>query len=150
MIQTGDHSAEEDPEDDELDEMSNASISCGYHRRRPCAISRSGLCATPSMSGPSRRLELSVRMRDVSCRFPGCRRPAAGSRSGTDLDHTVPWPAGPTEASNLAVLCRHHHRVKHSPGWAVIMLETGFLERTTPGGLTFTTRPWAYRDPTIP
>ena len=99
---------------------------------------------------PSRRLERAVRIRDVTCRFPGCRRPAVGSRSGTDIDHTVPWPAGPTRASNLAVLCRHHHRVKHSPGWTVTMLDEGLLQWTTPAGRRFTTHPWAYADPPIP
>ena len=96
---------------------------------------------------PSRRLEQRVRARDVTCRFPGCRRPALGKGSGTDLDHTVPWPAGRTEASNLAVLCRHHHRVKHSPGWSVTMSDQGFLEWTTPAGRRFATHPWTYFEP---
>lgn len=99
---------------------------------------------------PSRRLERAVRSRDVTCRFPGCRRPAVATKSGTDLDHTVPWPTGPTHQSNLAALCRHHHRVKHSPGWTVTMLTEGRLEWTTPGGRTFTTHPWTYADPPIP
>jgi len=64
---------------------------------------------------PTPRLERAVRSRDVTCRFPGCRRSAVGERTGTDLDHSVAWPEGATEAANLAVLCRHHHRVKHSP-----------------------------------
>ncbi|WP_246180411.1 HNH endonuclease [Kocuria coralli] len=30
------------------------------------------------------------------------------------MDHTIPWATGGTTAStNLAHLCRHHHRVKH-------------------------------------
>lgn len=72
---------------------------------------------------PSAALDRAVRARDVTCRFPGCRR--AATSSGTDLDHTVPWPTGSTAASNLAVLCRHHHRLKHSAGWSVTLDPTG-------------------------
>ncbi len=96
---------------------------------------------------PTPRLERAVRSRDVTCRFPGCRRSAVGERTGTDLDHSVAWPEGPTEAANLAVLCRHHHRVKHSPGWSVVNQPDGLLEWTTPVGRRFTTEPWAYLEP---
>lgn len=96
---------------------------------------------------PTPRLERAVRSRDVTCRFPGCRRPALGERTGTDLDYTVAWPKGQTSAANLAALCRHHHRVKHSPGWSVVTHPDGVLEWTTPVGRRFTTAPWAYSDP---
>jgi hypothetical protein len=66
---------------------------------------------------PSRRLDEAIRLRDLACRFPGCRRNAVGRASGVDLDHTVPWPAGDTSAANLAALCRHHHRLKHPAEW---------------------------------
>jgi hypothetical protein len=59
----------------------------------------------------------------------------------------VAWPEGATEAANLAVLCRHHHRVKHSPGWSVVNQPDGLLEWTTPVGRRFTTEPWAYLEP---
>jgi hypothetical protein len=90
---------------------------------------------------PSRRLSRSVRSRDVTCRFPGCRRTAS---SGSDLDHTVPWPTGSTAVTNLAALCRRHHRLKHSAGWSVTQYADGVLEWTTPGGRRFTTTPWCY------
>ncbi|MCZ3386338.1 MAG: HNH endonuclease [Actinomycetia bacterium] len=95
---------------------------------------------------PSPRLERAVRARDVTCRFPGCRRSAVGARTGTDLDHTVAWPEGATQATNLAALCRHHHRLKHSPGWKVECRTDGVLKWTTPVGRTFTTEPWAYTE----
>jgi hypothetical protein len=95
---------------------------------------------------PSARLQRAVRARDVTCRFPGCRRPAGGARSGTDLDHVTPWPVGPTSAANLMVLCRHHHRVKHSPGWSVELLRDGKVAWTTPGGRRLVTEPWRYTD----
>ncbi len=47
---------------------------------------------------PSAALARVVRDRDRGCRFPGC----SASAAGTDLDHTEPWPAGPTHPSNLA------------------------------------------------
>ena len=96
---------------------------------------------------PPMRVERAVRSRDVTCRFPGCRRSASTPRNGVDLDHTVPWPAGSTSADNLACLCRHHHRVKHSPGWTVQLTSDGAMEWTTPGGRRFTTQPWQYDDP---
>lgn len=94
---------------------------------------------------PSTALDRTVRARDVTCRFPGCRRSA--DATGTDLDHTVPWPAGETSAINLAVLCRRHHRLKHQAGWGVELAPDGVMTWTTPTGRTLTTRPWQYTDP---
>jgi len=56
---------------------------------------------------PSPKLADFVRCRDMTCRFPGCDEP--GYRC--DLDHTIPYPAGPTCASNLGCLCRKHQRL---------------------------------------
>ncbi|OMH31483.1 hypothetical protein BGP79_10940 [Tersicoccus sp. Bi-70] len=57
-----------------------------------------------------------LQVRDGTCRFPGCRRNAAGC----DLDHVTAWAEGGTsEASNLAHLCRKHHVLKHHSGWTV-------------------------------
>jgi hypothetical protein len=95
---------------------------------------------------PSAALDRAIRARDLTCRFPGCRRSAVGERTGTDLDHTVPWPEGETSASNLAVLCRHHHRLKHSPGWQVSVDRDGRMSWVTPGGRSIVTTPWEYLD----
>jgi len=47
--------------------------------------------------------------RDLTCRFPGCDKPAMHC----DLDHTVPYAdGGRTQASNLKCLCRLHHLIK--------------------------------------
>jgi hypothetical protein len=53
----------------------------------------------PPESGyrPSAALEWFVRCRDLTCRFPGCDRPA----EFCDVDHKVPYPLGPTHASNV-------------------------------------------------
>lgn len=95
---------------------------------------------------PSAALDRSVRARDRVCRFPGCNRPAT-KKQGTDLDHTIPWPRGQTTAANLAVLCRHHHRLKHSPGWSVDMHPSGVMVWTSPAGRTFRSEPWVYVEP---
>jgi hypothetical protein len=93
---------------------------------------------------PSRFLDRSVRLRDLTCRFPGCRRYAVGRSSGIDLDHTRPWPEGATTADNLAALCRHHHRVKHEAGWSADLRDDGSLIWTSPSGRTAATHPWDY------
>jgi hypothetical protein len=52
--------------------------------------------------------------RDRGCRFPGC-----GSRF-TQGHHLRHWAnGGPTTLSNLALLCRRHHRAVHEEGYGV-------------------------------
>lgn len=96
---------------------------------------------------PSVGLARAVRDRDVTCRFPGCRRSALTTASGTDLDHTVPYPVGVTDWSNLAVLCRRHHRLKHSASWQTELSSDGVMTWTTPTGRRYVTEPWAYLEP---
>ena len=57
---------------------------------------------------PTRQTCEFVRCRDLTCRFPGCDKPA----QVCDIDHTVPYPAGPTHPSNLKCLCGFHHLLK--------------------------------------
>ncbi|EFD13763.1 LOW QUALITY PROTEIN: conserved hypothetical protein, partial [Mycobacterium tuberculosis T46] len=57
---------------------------------------------------PSAKLAEFVRMRDLTCRFPGCDVPA----EFCDIDHSAPWPLGPTHPSNLKCACRKHHLLK--------------------------------------
>jgi len=90
---------------------------------------------------PSAALAQFVRCRDLTCRFPGCDQPA----EVCDLDHTVPFPMGPTHASNLKLLCRYHHLLKTFytgiGGWADRQLPDGTVEWTAPSGHTYTTTP---------
>jgi hypothetical protein len=95
---------------------------------------------------PSANLAELVRARDVTCRFPGCRRAATGTASGVDLDHTVPWPSGATVASNLACLFRRHHRLKHAGLWRVELEPNGAISWTGPTGRIYRTEPWHYTD----
>jgi hypothetical protein len=79
-----------------------------------------------------------VRVRDGRCRFPGCSRRAERA----DLDHTVDWAhGGATSAANLAVLCRHHHRLKHESGWRVAQEPGGVMRWTSPAGHLLRTLP---------
>jgi hypothetical protein len=56
---------------------------------------------------PSKALADFVRCRDLTCRWPGCDRPALDC----DLDHTIPrGQGGHTHASNLKCYCRTHQR----------------------------------------
>jgi hypothetical protein len=87
---------------------------------------------------PSKKLAEFVRCRDLTCRFPGCTKPA----TVTDLDHTIPWPFGPTCASNLKCLCREHHLLKTFwPGWHDEQLPDGTVVWIDPDGHTSTTYP---------
>jgi hypothetical protein len=89
---------------------------------------------------PSAALARFIRFRDLTCRHPGCDRPA----SQTDIDHTIPWPAGVTHPSNLTPKCRKHHLLKTFwPGWSNVQLPDGTLLITTPTGHTYTTKPCA-------
>lgn len=87
---------------------------------------------------PSAELERFIRCRDITCRFPGCDRPAEFA----DIDHTVPYPLGPTHASNLKCLCRKHHLLKTFwTGWRDEQRPDGTVVWTSPTGQTYTTRP---------
>ena len=90
---------------------------------------------------PTRTTGEFVRCRDLTCRFPGCDKPA----QFCDLDHTVPYPVGPTHPSNLKCLCRFHHLLKTFwsgvRGWRDRQLPDGTIIWTSPTGHTYTTYP---------
>ncbi|WP_059014235.1 HNH endonuclease signature motif containing protein [Mycobacterium sp. M26] len=87
---------------------------------------------------PSAALAEFVRLRDMTCRFPNCDVPA----EFCDIDHTVPWPYGPTHPSNLSCKCRKHHLLKTFwDGWSDRQLPDGTLIWTSPAGRTYVTRP---------
>jgi hypothetical protein len=104
---------------------------------RPAAVDR----YTPS-AGQRRFL----RLRDRTCRHPGCGQPVAR----TDIDHVRPYGAGgTTDCANLCCLCRRHHRLKtHASGWRFLLTPHGVLRVTTPSGITRSTRPPGLRDRT--
>ena len=67
--------------------------------------------------------------RDQGCRFPGC-----GIRfvQGHHIHH---WAqGGPTTLSNLASLCRRHHRAVHEEGFTIVRRADGGLQFFRPDG----------------
>ena len=90
---------------------------------------------------PSAALAGFIRFRDLTCRFPQCDVPA----QRCDVDHTVPYPYGPTQAANLKALCRHHHLLKtfyNGPGgWRDRQSPDGTVTWTSPTGHVWTTKP---------
>ncbi len=95
-----------------------------------------GLAPPEPRYRPSKKLADFIRCRDQTCRFPGCREPA----TRCDVDHTIPWPYGPTAAANLDGLCRRHHLLKTSGAvkWGndethPAMLGRDAMSCTTPG-----------------
>ena len=77
--------------------------------------------------------------RDLTCRWPGCDAPVC------DVDHTVPYPAGPTHPSNLKGYCRAHHLLKTfycgPGGWSEIQATNGTVTFRAPTGHVYTTEP---------
>jgi 5-methylcytosine-specific restriction endonuclease McrA len=74
-------------------------------------------------------LRRALQHRDRGCRFPGC-----GVRVGQG-HHVRHWAeGGPTTLSNLAVLCRRHHRAVHEEGYQVERLPDGALQFRRPDG----------------
>jgi hypothetical protein len=89
---------------------------------------------------PNRKLAHLVRARSVTCDAPGCSAQAVHA----DLDHTTPYPQGPSCQCNLGPKCRRHHKAKQAPDWKVEQLEPGVIRWTLPSGRTHTTGPTSY------
>src|SRR5712692_1609185 len=72
-------------------------------------------------------LRRALHHRDRGCRFPGC-----GVRFGQG-HHLRHWAqGGPTTLSNLALLCRRHHRAVHEEGYQVARGPDGALQFRRP------------------
>jgi hypothetical protein len=74
-------------------------------------------------------LRRALHSRDHGCRFPGC---SVRAGQGHHIRH---WAqGGPTALSNLALLCRWHHRVVHEEGYQVERQPDGALQFRRPNG----------------
>jgi 5-methylcytosine-specific restriction endonuclease McrA len=74
-------------------------------------------------------LKRALHHRDHGCRFPGC-----GLRF-VEGHHVRHWAnGGPTTLSNLALLCRRHHRAVHEEGYSVEREPNGALQFRRPDG----------------
>jgi hypothetical protein len=78
-------------------------------------------------------------VRDATCRFPGCHRPAPVC----EPDHVQEWhDGGTTRLDNLASLCKRHHTLKSVGLWGVAADGEGGFRFTSPAGNIHTTKPY--------
>jgi 5-methylcytosine-specific restriction endonuclease McrA len=90
-------------------------------------------------------LRRALQHRDRGCRFPGC---GVQFGQGHHLRH---WAAGgPTTLSNLALLCRRHHRAVHEEGYQVERRPDGALAFRLPDGRPLLAVPPSVRVPVDP
>jgi hypothetical protein len=98
-----------------------------------------GSCSHPRQAAgyrPPNLLQHLIRVRQRTCSYPGCRRPAVRC----DLDHTVPFDqGGRTCECNISPLCRHHHRCKQAEGWQLTQPRPGEMTWRTPSGRVYET-----------
>ncbi|MBD8870062.1 HNH endonuclease signature motif containing protein [Nocardioides donggukensis] len=99
-------------------------------------LDHQGLVPVDAYEVPDRMGE-AIRLRDGTCVFPWCTRPARSC----DADHVVAYdpdgPPGQTATGNLGALCRRHHRLKTHGAWACHTPTPGVFEWTSPHGLRF-------------
>ena len=113
-------------------------VPAGTSRRLACDASR----VVMRHDADGRLLEIGARTRTIPPalrralhhRDRGCRFPACGVRVGQG-HHIRHWAnGGPTTLSNLALLCRRHHRAVHEEGYGVERLPDGELRFRRPDG----------------
>ena len=93
--------------------------------------------STTTAYRPTKGITDFVTARDGTCRMWGCTRPAVTC----DLDHARAWPHGDTCPTNLAGLCRRHHRMKQQDRWKYRLAEDGTVTWTSPTGIQRITVP---------
>jgi hypothetical protein len=87
---------------------------------------------------PSALLRHLVQVRDGTCTFPPCRRPARNC----DFEHATPYYlGGRTDLCNCGPRCRRDHQVKQSKGWSVTQDLPGYHEWRTPAGRRYVSAP---------
>jgi hypothetical protein len=102
----------------------------------PCTYARRSAGYRPPPS-----LAHLLRIRQRTCSYPGCRRPARRC----DLDHVVPYDlGGATCECNLTPLCRRHHQAKQAPRWHLSQDQPGTLTWELPHGRGYTVTPDPY------
>ncbi len=80
------------------------------------------------------RLREQAILRDGTCVFPWCTRPARSC----DCDHVVAHAdGGATCSCNTAALCRRHHRLKTHSSWTYTVLEPASYLWSSPHGYQF-------------
>ena len=80
------------------------------------------------------RLADQSQVRDGTCTFPWCTRPALACDSDHINAHAT---GGPTCSHNIAPLCRRHHRLKTHTPWTYTALDPGTYLWSSPHGYQF-------------
>jgi Domain of unknown function (DUF222) len=122
-----------------------ATVVAGMLRTLPLDVTRAMLEAdtgtlvstTSRAYTPPKAVRAFVSTRDGTCRMWGCTR----SATHLDLDHTRPWPRGATSPTNLAGLCRRHHRLKQQGRWRYTLSPDGTVTWVGPTGQIRVTEP---------
>ena len=91
---------------------------------------------------PSRKLKHLIRARTARCCAPGCGAQAITS----EIDHTVPHPAGATCEGNLGPPASATTTPSTHPAGNSTKPEPGVMRWTTPSGRTYTTHPTQYEE----
>jgi hypothetical protein len=95
------------------------------------------LRAHPAARFPHAALRRHIEVRDRTCVFPGCRRPAVAAQ----MDHTVEYrDGGATVEANVGPLCFPHHWLKSTGGWCLQQPLPGRFTWRSPLGSTYRTR----------
>ena len=77
-------------------------------------------------------------IRDRHCAFPGCQQHV----KRCEAHHVQHWEhGGSTDIDQLVLLCWHHHRTIHTPGWTAHITGRQQLEITRPDGHTLRAPP---------
>jgi hypothetical protein len=85
-----------------------------------------------------------IRLRDRTCRQPGCNRPA----DKTEIDHTIRYnDGGVTSPDNTSSLCRKHNLMRERSPWDCSQPIPGKLVFRTPTGRVHVTEPDPYELP---
>ncbi len=90
------------------------------------------------------RIKEHVALRDHTCVFPWCTRPARTLQPDShpcDCDHITPYrddgPGVQTCTCSLAPLCRTHHRLKTHTAWRYTTLDPGTYLWSSPHGYQY-------------
>ena len=80
--------------------------------------------SSPLDVGRRRRVVSSRQRRALVARDGGCVFPGCDQRRWVDAHHIVHWAdGGPTDLSNLVLLCRFHHGAMHERGFSVTVVD---------------------------
>jgi hypothetical protein len=109
-------------------------------------VDGSFLAADTNTYRPGAVLRRHIQLRDGTCRFKTCDRPALVC----DIDHSKRHPVGKTCDGNLGPFCERHHIFKHALDGALAHLKQpnpGTFVWTMPTGHVYTTTPPAIGPP---